>query len=322
MYVPTVAAVHQINKTLADYKPNLITLVSVERAFLFGSWQFPGRGYAKEHQVPYITEYHTDYYNFAGSYPIWRLLREVFIRPVTKYLYHQFDSTIVPSKLVNNNLQQMGVKNSLFIPIYGFDSSLYNPSHRNRNFLDSWLSEKEKNNKVLLFLGRLCLEKQIELLIEVFARLRATQEKLSLIIAGDGPTISSLKSLARPILNIHFTGFIHGKAKAQLLASCDLFCSPSPYETFGRTIVEAMASGLPVIAIKSGAISEYMIDGVNGYLVPSDTVEELTHCIERALSNDNSEIIQNALQDADQLSSQQGCQKLNDYYEQLLNPVN
>ena len=62
-----------------------------------------------------------------------------------------------------------------------------------------------------------------------------------------------------------------------------------------------------------------MIDGVNGYLVQSDDVEELTHCIETALSNDNSEIIQNALQDADQLSSEQGCRNLNDYYQQLFN---
>ncbi|MDZ8188668.1 MAG: glycosyltransferase [Nostoc sp. ChiSLP02] len=322
-YVPTVGAVKQINKRLADYKPHLITLVDVERAFLCASWQFPGKAYAKENKVTYITEYQTDYYNFAGSYPTFKFLRNIFVRPLTKYFYHQFDTTIVPSKQLNKHLQELGIQNSVFISFFGIDISLYSTRRRNRNFLNTCLTAEEKNNKVLLFLGRISFEKRVDLLIETFAQLKKRDDNYSLIIAGDGPSsaVNKLKSLAQSIPNIHFTGFIHGEAKANLLASCDLFCNPSPYETFGRTVVEAMASGIPVVAVDSGAVSEYMVNNVNGYLVQPDNVEEFARRIEEALSNDNTQIIQQALRDAAQLSSEQGSKNLNDYYQQLLLPM-
>jgi len=158
------------------------------------------------------------------------------------------------------------------------------------------------------------------LLIEAFAQIKNRDDNYSLIIAGDGPisTVNKLKILAKSIPNIHFTGFIHGDAKANLLASCDIFCNPSPYETFGRTVVEAMASGIPVVAVNSGAVSEYMINKVNGYLFQHDNVEEFASTIHEALSNDNAGIIQKALQDAAQFSSEQGSRNINDYYRQLL----
>jgi glycosyltransferase involved in cell wall biosynthesis len=82
--------------------------------------------------------------------------------------------------------------------------------------------------------------------------------------------------------------------------------------------VEAMASGVPVVTVKSGGVSEYMLDGVNGYLVPPDDVEALANCLEKVLSSDNTEVIQRALQDANQYSDEQGCQNLNNYYQKLL----
>lgn len=323
-YVPTIAAERQISERLAYYKPDIITLVDIERAFLFSTWQFPGKRYAKENQIPYVTEYQTDYYNFAGSYPAWGFLRDIFIRPLTNYLYRQFDTTLVPSKLVNSNLKKIGIKNSHFVPFFGIDISLYSPQRRNRKYLDMWLSDEEKDNKVLLFLGRLSLEKRVDLLIEAFASLKSRQGKYSLIIAGDGPAaaVNKLKSLADSISNIYFIGFIHGEEKANLLASCDIFCNPSPHETFGRTVVEAMASGIPVVTVNSGAVSEYTIDNVNSYLVSHDDVEGFANTIEKALCADNTEIINRALEDANQLSSKQGCENLNQYYQHLLNQNN
>jgi glycosyltransferase involved in cell wall biosynthesis len=79
-----------------------------------------------------------------------------------------------------------------------------------------------------------------------------------------------------------------------------------------------MASGVPVVTVNSGGVSEYMLDGINGYLVQPDDVEGLANCLEKVLSSDNTELIQRALQDANQYSDKQGCQNLNDYYQQLL----
>ena len=109
-----------------------------------------------------------------------------------------------------------------------------------------------------------------------------------------------------------------GNIKADVLASFDLFCSPSPYETFGLTVVEAMASGVPVVTVKSGAVAEYLKDTVNAYLVEQDDTAALASKIETAIQADNTALIQRALKDARYYSVEQGCQNLFDYYQQLL----
>jgi glycosyltransferase involved in cell wall biosynthesis len=169
-------------------------------------------------------------------------------------------------------------------------------------------------------LGRLGFEKRVDLVIEAFAILKHRHPNYSLLIVGDGPAdvVNQLKRLAEKVPDIHFTGFLLGETKANVLASCDVFCSPSPYETFGLTGVEAMASGVPVVTVNSGGVSEYMLDGINGYLVPPNDVQRLANCLEGALSSDNTELIQRALQDANQFSVEQGCQNLDDYYQHLL----
>jgi len=320
-HVPRFLAARQISKRLAYYKPDLIIMTDVERFFLLSTWQLPGRRYAKMHHIPYIAEYHTDLYNFSAAYPGWQWLRNTIRSShLTSYLYREFDLTLCPSNAANKSCQEVGILNAHTIPFYGINVSSYSPSRRSRKWLEPWLSIEEKDNKILLFLGRLGFEKRVDLLIEAFTRLKQRQDKCSLIIAGDGPVdvVNKLKHLAEQVPNIHFTGFILGEAKANLLASCDVFCSPSPYETFGRTVVEAMASGIPVVSVDSGAVSEYVLDGVNGYLVPPNDVEGLANGIRKVLSSNNPEIIQRALQDANQFSLEQGCQNLNNYYQHLL----
>lgn len=320
-HVPKFLAARQISEKLAYYQPDLIIITDVERFFLLSTWQLPGRRYVKRHQIPYIAEYHTDIYNFSAAYPGWQWLRNI-IRSfhLTSYLYRQLDMTICSSTAASKSCQEMGISNVHTISFVGIDVSTYNPSRRSHKWLESCLSVEEKDNKILLFLGRLGFEKRVDLLIEAFAKLKRKEHKYSLIIAGDGPVnvVNQLKRLAEQVPNIHFTGFILGETKANLLASCDVFCSPSPYETFGRTVVEAMASGIPVVTVDSGAVSEYILDGVNGYLVPPNDVEGLADGIYKVLSSDNTEIIQRALQDANHFSLEQGCQNLSNYYQHLL----
>lgn len=320
-HVPKFLAARQINKKLAYYQPDLIVMTDVERFFLLSSWQLPGKDYAKKHHIPYIAEYQTDYYNFSAAYPGWQWLRNaVHSSNLTSYLYQDFDMTVCPSTAASKSCKEMGVYNAHTVPFCGIDVSTYSPNRRNRQWLEPWLSVEEKDNKIVTFLGRLGFEKRVDLLIEAFARLKHRQPNCSLIINGDGPVdvVNQLKRLAEQVPHIHFTGFVLGEMKANILASCDVFCSPSPYETFGRTVVEAMASGIPVISVDSGAVSEYMHDGINGYLVPPNDVEGLANSIHKVLSSDNTKVIQQALRDANQFSVEQGCQNLHDYYQNLL----
>ncbi len=320
-HVPKFGAASLIRKKLAYYKPDLIVITDVERYFLLSTWQLPGRRYATEHHIPYIAEYHTDLYNFSAAYPGWQWLRNLArSSQIASYLYRQIDMTICSSDSAHQSCQELGIPNVRTVPFLGIDVSTYNPKRRNRKCLEPWLSAQEKDNKILLFLGRLGYEKRVDLLIEAFAKLQQKQPNSSLIVAGDGPVevVNHLKRLAAPISNVHFTGFLLGETKANVLASCDIFCSPSPYETFGRTVVEAMASGGPVVTVDSGAVSEYIFDGVNGYLIPHNNVEELANGIHNVLLSNNTEIIQRALRDAKQFSIEQGCKNLDNYYRQLI----
>jgi glycosyltransferase involved in cell wall biosynthesis len=320
-HVPRFRAASQIRKRLAYYQPDLIVVTDVERYFLLSAWQLPGKRYARRNHIPYIAEYHTDLYSFSAAYPGWQWLRNIArSSQIANYLYRQLDMTICASDAASQSCKELGIPNVQTIPFLGIDVSTYSPIRRNRKWLEPWLSAQERDNKVLLFLGRLGFEKRVDLLIEAFARLKRKQPDCSLIIAGDGPieVVNQLKRLAKPIPNIHFTGFLLGETKANVLASCDVFCSPSPYGTFGRTVVEAMASGIPVVTVDSGAVSEYIFDGVNGYLVPSNDVEGLANGIQKVLSSNNIELIQCALRDAKQFSLDRGCQNLSDYYQHLL----
>jgi len=237
LQVPTFAAARQIEERVASYKPDLITLVDIEQMFWFSTWHLPGRDYAREHRIPYITEYQTDYYNHLGTYPCGKLLREILLKPVHRYLYHQCDVTLAISPASARSLQQIGISNFHSLSFHGVDIAPFSPSYRDRKWLETWLTAEEQNHKVILFLGRLALEKRINLLIEAFAQLKRRLPKCSLVIAGEGPTnvMTKLKRLAQPIPHIHFVGFAPGE-KARLLASCDVYCTPAPYETFGRTL--------------------------------------------------------------------------------------
>ncbi|MEM8673195.1 MAG: glycosyltransferase [Cyanobacteria bacterium P01_G01_bin.67] len=318
--VPTLLAAKKIKQRIEYYQPDLITVVDVERLFWFSTWHLPGKKYANDNHIPYITEYHTDYYQMSSTYPLGKLLGEIIFKHITGYLYRQFDLIVTVSAAASRSLKLLGLSDFHQIQMYGIDTSKFSPNRRNRKHLEKWLSPEQYEHKVLLFLGRLSPEKRIELLIQAFKRLLDKHQKLCLLIAGDGPVefVNQLKHITKTIPNIHFTGFVHKEAKANLLASCDVYCSPAPYETFGLSVVEAMASGVPVVTVNSGGVSDYLIDEINAYLVIPDDLESLTNAIDKSLSRDNTVIVKQALQDTHSLSIEQCCQNLNSFYKQLL----
>lgn len=94
---PTASAARRIEAVIAQLKPALIVHADVERAFMFATWRLLGRRWARRNNVPYLAYYHTDFYNFARTYPVWRLLRRPVIRPTMRMLYSAVDAAICPS---------------------------------------------------------------------------------------------------------------------------------------------------------------------------------------------------------------------------------
>jgi phosphatidylinositol alpha 1,6-mannosyltransferase len=320
-HVPKYSAASFIEERIAFHRPDLIVVTDAERLFLLSTWRLPGKAYARQQGVPFIAEYHTDLYNFSAAYPGWQWFRSIVrATKLTSYLYRQFDLTLCTSQAAELSCLEMGIENVRTVPFLGVDIASYSPTLRDRSILQSWLPAQEMDNTVLLFLGRLGYEKRVDLLIEAFQRLSPKSTQFSLLIVGDGPTevVAKLQAQAALTQNIHFAGFLLGEEKAKVLAACDIFCSPSPYETFGRTIVEAMASGLVVVTVASGAVAEYIQQGVNGYLVPAADPAALAEMIQQIASQPQASVTQQACTCAQQFSIEQGCQQLADFYQKLI----
>ena len=126
---------------------------------------------------------------------------------------------------------------------------------------------------VVLHVGRLAAEKDPHVLIEAFQRAReAVGSEAVFCIAGDGPRAAALRE-ALPFAR-HF-GFLERDALADLYAAADLFVFPSLYEGLGGSLIEAMASGLPIVATRLPAIEEVVEEGRNALLVERKSIEPL-----------------------------------------------
>ncbi len=119
----------------------------------------------------------------------------------------------------------------------------------------------------VLYAGRIAREKGVDLLAEAFERARAVDPRLHLVIAGVGPEEDALR--ARLGEQATFLGWLRGEELARVYASADAFVFPSRTDTFGQVVLEAQASGLPVVAVAEGGPLSLIDSGVNGLLVPA-----------------------------------------------------
>lgn len=163
----------------------------------------------------------------------------------------------------------------------GCDTAKFGPQHRVENYFG------QGDHKVILFVGRLAEKKGVTYLIEAMKQVDAT-----LAIAGDGPLHSSLVQQAAPLgAKVKFIGSKTHAELARVYASADIFAAPSvraqngDTEGFGLVFLEAMASGLPVVASRSGGIPDVVHDGENGLLVTPGDADELAQKLNRVLSD-------------------------------------
>src|SRR5262249_17772261 len=128
----------------------------------------------------------------------------------------------------------------------------------------------------LLYVGRISREKDLDLLADAFRRLRQEGAPVQLFVVGHGPYSEALaKSLPEAI----FTGYLKGAELAAAYASADIFVFPSTTDTFGNVILEAQASGLPVVVSDSGGPKELVVDKANGLITRTHKVEDFNRAI-------------------------------------------
>ena len=206
------------------------------------------------------SSFHTNFQGYAAHYGARFTAKAVMA--YLRYFHNRTGVTIVPTEQMREKLVVQGIFN-LAVVGRGVDTKLFRPSRRNLA-LRQQLGAGE-NAPVVLHVGRLAPEKNLSVLFDAFAAIRRHRADARLVIVGDGPERSRLE---REHPGHHFAGMITGAALAEHYASADLFLYPSLTETFGNVTLEAMASGLAVVAFDYAAAREHMRHMENGVLVP------------------------------------------------------
>lgn len=129
-----------------------------------------------------------------------------------------------------------------------------------------------EDKKIILYVGRISWEKNLTILVESFKQMN--HEEFHLVVVGDGPAKQTIESELSKTGNATFTGYLKGEALAEAYASADIFAFPSVSETFGQVVLEAQASGLPVVAMEAEGVSEIVINGKTGLLVNPNNEEK------------------------------------------------
>ena len=151
----------------------------------------------------------------------------------------------------------------------GVDSERFSPAMRSAALRDDWGAAcGTSGGPVLLTVGRIAAEKNVELALRAFERARERQPQTRMIVVGDGPARARLEAAHPQAL---FVGVQRGAELAACYASADAFLFPSLSDTFGNVVMEALASGLPVVAFDTAAAAEHVVTGANGRIVaPGD----------------------------------------------------
>jgi len=149
---------------------------------------------------------------------------------------------------------------------------------------------KLQHNKLLLFVGRFVPLKNLPFLLKTFAEIAKKDNKVRLMMVGEGPLDGKIKRLSRKLKvseRIIFTGKIANEELPQYYSAADIFVMSSIYDNFPNSILEAMSCELPVVAPRVGGIPMQIKDGVNGFLVESGNVEQFKKKIIFLLDNES-----------------------------------
>lgn len=232
--------------------------------------------------IPVSSGFHTNFHAYSRHYGIG--LFAGLVDRILRALHNRCAATMVPTAQICQTLQMRGYQR-LAVVGRGIDTVLFNPSRRSQALRDSWgtgvqsadaqdadaqKAGSESDGPVIMCVGRLAPEKNLQLFIRAAYAMRTVNPHTRVVLVGDGPDAHALRA-AHP--NFIFVGTRVGADLAAHYASADVFLFPSTTETFGNVTIEALASGLAVIAFDYAAAHQHIVHAKSGVLVPFDDAE-------------------------------------------------
>jgi 1,2-diacylglycerol 3-alpha-glucosyltransferase len=271
-------------RELKKFKPDII---HVHTPFAVGWEAVMG---AKLFKIPLIGEHHTFYDHYLKHIHFEYGWTKHFSWKITTGYYNRCDLVVSPSKSLADSLVDSGLKKPVRVIPNSIDTELFSP-----------ISEEEKikykkkygiNGLSIVYMGRISYEKSIDKVILSFEKILKKDEfkDTKLVIIGDGPEKDNLKALAKKLnieKNIIWTGVLRNEELAKTMACNDVFITASKSENMPLSVLEAMACGLPVIAVSENGLQEIIKDNYNGYLCKADDTDEMAEKIGNLLENVN-----------------------------------
>lgn len=210
--------------------------------------------------LPVLGGFHTNFHVYAKHYHAgW--VEQIVARYLRRF-HNRATGTVVPTDDLRDQLRRVGFQNVSVLG-RGVDGRLFTPARRSASLRRAWgVSDADP---VILCVGRVAPEKNIRLAIAAYRAMQQVVRPCRFVIVGDGPSRGALER-ANP--DLFFTGMLTGEPLAAHFASADLFLFPSETETFGNVTLEALASGLVVVAYDYAAARMHVRPGQTGTLVP------------------------------------------------------
>ena len=294
-----------IRPVLEDFEPDLIHVVNPAILGLGGLY------YAKSMNLPLVASYHTHVPQYLHHYGLGVL--EPVLWELLKGAHNQAELNLCTSSAMVKELRSHGIER---VDLWqrGVDTELFQPDLASQE-MRSHLSQGHPESPLLLYVGRLGAEKEIDRIKPILAAIPDAR----LALVGDGPNRQQLEEhfAGTPT---HFVGYLKGKRLASAFASADAFIFPSRTETLGLVLLEAMAAGCPVVAAARGGILDIVTDGANGYLFDPDVENGAILATQRLLANqeERETLRQNAREEAERWGWSAATAQLRRYYQSVI----
>ncbi len=295
-----------VSEALERFAPDLVHVVNPAVLGLGGIWLAKTRG------LPLVASYHTHLPKYLEHYGMGML--EPLLWELLKAAHNQARLNLCTSTAMVEELAGKGIQHTALWQ-RGVDTELFRPELRSQEMRARLHGQHGDTGNLLLYIGRLSAEKQIE-------RIRPVLEALPdarLALVGDGPHRQQLERLFEGTATT-FVGYLAGEELASAYASGDAFVFPSSTETLGLVLLEAMAAGCPVVGANRGGIPDIVSDGENGCLYDPDDPTSLIRAVERLLGDPatRSQLRQAARQEAELWGWAGATEQLRGYYRQVL----
>ncbi len=274
---PLTEALHWMSRERFD-------LVHVQTPFIA---HYAGMRHARALRIPCITTYHTFFEEYLHHYAplLPRPIGRVLVRAFTRSQSRQVDALIAPSEPMQEVLLQYGVRTPIYVLPTGLPADRFRPGD-GRRFRA--LAQLPPDRPLLLYVGRIAFEKNIEFLIESYARVRREASQAMLVIAGEGPAEGALRRLVTKLGldgDVRFVGYLdRNGALLDCYAAADAFLFASRTETQGLVLLEAMAQGAPVISTASLG-TRSILKPESGAIVVPEKSEEFAATVLRVLGS-------------------------------------